>query len=466
MSRNLKMSKYNFICLDKEGDLILYNFLNGISSLTKIKKSDIDSFTNGFLTNSEKLYAACNEYKEMANTLLKLGILVDDDTDESVLYDAKQYSEIYDTKLYLTIFPTGKCNFRCPYCFETSQDFSRDTMTSDSQDAILKFVQKTISNHRMLHVSWFGGEPLVASEVVENLSDKFIQICNVRHIPYSADMVTNGFLLDSNMFDTLYKLQVYDYMITIDGFKKQHDKRRFTYDGKGSYDTIMDNLLKIRNNKQYKFANIMIRVNMSTGFLEMLDEFVNFLGSSFADDPRFKFMFVPVVKFSSSHFSNEIIYSNHKELYMRLSKNDVYTNKLYPNMLKLTSILPQQKCPACLKNSYVITSDLSVYKCNAHYDFDINKIGRVNLNGDLLIDETLHRRWYLMKKSIQRIPESCNDCFYSPCCLNIDSGCPVSYLKTNPDVTLCPLKDENKKNNIVETILYAADIYPCTTLAL
>lgn len=36
-------------------------------------------------------------------------------------------------------------------------------------------------------------------------------------------MTTNGYLLNLGVFDMLYKLKVYDYMITIDGPKELHD---------------------------------------------------------------------------------------------------------------------------------------------------------------------------------------------------------------------------------------------------
>lgn len=317
-----------------------------------------------------------------------------------------------------------------------------------------------------MHISWFGGEPLLSPEIIVRLSEKFIQICNTRHLPYSANMTTNGYLLNLDVFDMLYKLKVYDYMITIDGPKELHDKRRITSDGKGSYDVIINNLLKIKDNKQYKFANVMIRINMSQGFLEKLDDFLQFLGLSFGDDPRFKFMFVPVVKFEGSKFSDSNIYKDHKQLFSKLSKNEMYVKKLNYSGMKLNSIISCKKCPAALKNAYVITPDLNVYKCNAHYDFEVNKIGYINTQGDLLIDEALHRKWYLTSKLIRKIPDTCYECAYSPCCCNINSGCPVSYLKKTPDEHLCPMEDTKQKEHIVDTILYAANNYSCTTLNL
>lgn len=465
MLKNVKMSKYNLITKDNEENLIVYNFLTGMSSLTKIMQSDVEEFKKIFLTDKEITMASCEMYTEEVDVLRNLGILVDTDVDENILYDAKIFDEVYNNKLVLTILSTGKCNFRCPYCFETPQHFNREDMTKEAQNAVLNFVQREIPNHKALRVAWFGGEPLVAPEIIKYLSVKIIKICEVRHIPYFAEMTTNGYLLDADMFDMLYKLKVYQYMITIDGFKEQHDKQRFTLDGKGSYDVIMNNLLNIRDSKQYKFAHIRIRINMSNSFLEILDDFVGFIASLFADDPRFEFMFVPVVKFSGSKYSDKNLCKDRKEFYKRLFMNDVYKNILCPENYRLNSIVRQRSCYATIKNSYVITPDLKVHKCNAHYDFDANKVGFINLKGDMVLDEAIHKRWYLTKRFVQKLPESCNDCFYMPCCTRFDPGCPTSYLRATPEEIPCPMKDKKQENDIVETVQYAASKYPCTVLA-
>jgi uncharacterized protein len=188
--------------------------------------------------------------------------LVAGDIDERVMHDAKLYDEVYDSKLTLTIFPTGKCNFCCPYCFEASKPFSREAMTMDAQNAVLKFVQRNIPNHKALHVNWFGGEPLLEPEIIERLSNQFIQICNTRFLPYSADIITNGFFLDADMFDMLYKLKVYNYMITIDGFKEQHDQLRFAPNLDGE-DFIIDGLYACTVDKDMRNLFMVIYVGSS-----------------------------------------------------------------------------------------------------------------------------------------------------------------------------------------------------------
>jgi len=465
MFKVMKMSKYNYTTYDHEGNLILYNFLTGLQSLTKVMKPDIDKFAQLFLTDAEIHSTSCEEYTEVISCMLKSGILVASDTDENVLYDSTHYNEAFDSRLTLTILPTGKCNFSCPYCYEAPQSFCREAMALDAQNAILKFVQKKIPSHRALHVAWFGGEPLLEPEIIKYLSNKFIQICNARLLTYSAEITTNGFFLDAEMFDMLYKLKVYNYMITIDGFKEQHDKLRFTNSGIGSYDVILGNLLWIRDNKQYKFAHIVVRINVSRNVLDMLDDFVCFILSSFSDDPRFEIKFVSVINFSDSKSLDSDIFVGVNELFLYLQKNEMYMNKLFSDELRISQIVPEKKCAAALKNSYVITPDLNIHKCYVHFDQDTNKIGQISFKGDLLLDEALHRRWFLKNKFINRMPETCNNCFYLPCCYHSSPGCPVRYNETMSDDS-CTIIDEKRMEHLNDTVLYAALKYMCITLVL
>lgn len=182
MFENMKMSIFNFSTYNKDGDLILYNFLCGIPSLTKVKKSNIEIFEKLFLKNTEILGVSCQQHTEAVEHLLKSGILVASNINENILQEAQKYEKIYDSKLTLFILPTGNCNFRCPYCFENSQPYLGNAMTEEVQNAIIKFVQRQIHNYTALHICWFGGEPLLEPLVIKNLSEKFIQICKKRFI--------------------------------------------------------------------------------------------------------------------------------------------------------------------------------------------------------------------------------------------------------------------------------------------
>lgn len=217
---------------------------------------------------------------------------------------------------------------------------------------------------------------------------------------------------------------------------------------------------------QYKYAHIRIRVNMTRRILDVLDDFIHFLDKTFSNDPRFSFQFMPVKNFSKSEYLDKNILANSDELLIRLRGNDIYMNKLRPETEKINAIIPDSGCAANQMNTYVITPDLKIHKCYVHYNMSFNNIGCINSKGDLIVNDVLHKRWYVLNKYIQKIPEKCNDCFYLPACHNGGRICPVRYLVQKPDEIDCPMEREEYQNIIIEAILYIADKYPCPTLVL
>lgn len=63
-------------------------------------------------------------------------------------------------------------------------------MNDTVQEAVIAYVRKNIHKHTGLYISWFGGEPLEALDVVEKLSRAFQNICKVAKKTYSAGMTT------------------------------------------------------------------------------------------------------------------------------------------------------------------------------------------------------------------------------------------------------------------------------------
>lgn len=95
----------------------------------------------------------------------------------------KSYFEVWATlfrynrsHLSLVIAATSNCNFRCVYCYEGSV-LRASTMSEAIQEAIVKFVESEAPHLETFTVTWYGGEPLLALDIIENLSIKFVDIC-------------------------------------------------------------------------------------------------------------------------------------------------------------------------------------------------------------------------------------------------------------------------------------------------
>ena len=76
--------------------------------------------------------------------------------------------------LRLIIMPTEQCNFRCQYCYES---FKFGKMSLEMQDAIINFVRKNIYKYTEVHLDWYGGEPLLAFDVIQYISENVLKIC-------------------------------------------------------------------------------------------------------------------------------------------------------------------------------------------------------------------------------------------------------------------------------------------------
>ena len=107
----------------------------------------------------------------------------------------------------LTICPTMGCNFNCPYCFE--DHFARK-MSASVQDDVVALAGRMLDASRTkdVHVTWFGGEPLLAPDVIESLSGRLMALAEERGGRYEASIVTNGYLLTQDIADMLGRLKV------------------------------------------------------------------------------------------------------------------------------------------------------------------------------------------------------------------------------------------------------------------
>ncbi len=141
----------------------------------------------------------------------------------------------------LTICPTMGCNFDCPYCFE---NHLAGQMSPEVQDDVIELTKRMLdaSNSKDIRVTWFGGEPLLACDIIESLSERLINLAEEYGGDYSASIITNGYLLTQDIVDMLDRNQVKSAQITIDGMGATHDATRRLANGGPTFERIVSNL--------------------------------------------------------------------------------------------------------------------------------------------------------------------------------------------------------------------------------
>lgn len=432
MVKKYKLSMFNYY-VNCENEVRLYNSLYGANSLHIFRNKNIERIHKIFLDEdySDELLV---EY------LKKFGFIVENTCDEKLLREQKYNDVINQKKLFLVIMPTENCNFNCVYCYEEHKNI---VLSSFNQKAIINFVRKNIKEYTGLNVAWFGGEPLLNIDIIKSMSNEFINICKVARKPYKSGITTNGYLLSGNLFKTLYDLHIREYQITIDGNKITHDKQRPLKNGRGSYNKIISNLFEIKSLYKQSNAEIIIRINLTKEIITDISAFLKLMESLY-DDKRFSCQINIASDWGGeniSNFRNKLI--NNKD-YLQIFKNlidqNIKINFAY-HLQELTA--PDFKCYAARKNAYTISADGMIYKCTGEFDLDLNKIGYISKDGNIIIDKNKEALWTSLRFKMNN--KKCIDCSYSGCCLF--SPCPKNTI-LNDFTPTCPRTKDNVINLI------------------
>jgi uncharacterized protein len=271
-------------------------------------------------------------------------------------------------------------------------------------------VEGEIDKFSGLKVTWFGGEPTEAMDVMENLSNHLIEICKQKKKAYISGVTTNGYNLTLDLFKKLKKMRITDYQVTIDGLPEIHDKQRMLVDGGKTFDVIMNNLTEIKNNINSSTITFVLRTNISKEMLEHMDEFCTLLNKHFKDDKRFNFFWQLVGDYGYvKEESVRDLFGQTKD-YKWLIENytdwfiNGYTASLYgPD---------GGVCYAFKRNSVVIDAKGNIRKCTCDLDEKVNWFG---VMGQVL-DKEKHEAW-LNERAITS-ESSCYRCKKRPLCHN------------------------------------------------
>lgn len=191
---------------------------------------------------------------------------VDNTIDEiaCLLLENETTRTFYKTLRY-TIMVSGNCNFACNYCGQNHIDIS---LANKHQDLITSQIQSKLQSgfFNTLKISWFGGEPLLAIDVIRSMSDKLVDICSKIGINYVSTLTTNAYLLNRGIASECAKnFHVKEFYITIDGGPSEHNARRCLRGGQGTFSTVYQNLkvlLEVINNDPG--IEVVLRCNIDT----------------------------------------------------------------------------------------------------------------------------------------------------------------------------------------------------------
>mgnify|MGYP002860253016 CR=1 FL=1 len=415
----MKLSRYNFLRYYDDATI----FFNAATCALAVVDEDFLRVIDDVKNNSfhEKNYDA-----QLIVDMKSSGCLIEDYVDELERLEFYRNLTKYDmTNFGLTIAPTLDCNFRCKYCFETHP---KGKMSEETQAALMSFVEKRLKRAKNFFVTWYGGEPLLAKEIIYALSEKFLALCEKFAVNYYALIITNASLIEDSDVEAFKRYKISGVQVTIDGVKEIHDSRRRSVTGESTFDRLIDRVNVLLNND----LSAVVRINIDKENITRTDELLDVLAERIDKREALKVDFGQVLPFTNVCKSIESdCYSNAQfadimlPLYEKVSARDFTMNKMaaYPS--------PHVNfCCADYANSFVADMNGELYRCWNHVQDLKSSCGNVK-DGDDLILERNYFSW--IRWNPIRHPK-CRDCNCLPICMG---GCPDAMRTAKDGQPVC-----------------------------
>ena len=358
-------------------------FLNETSALSDLQIKDFDS-------------------------LRKNGFIVKQDLDEQNMLNYMFSKYYFNSNLKnIVLMPTLNCNFGCTYCFEksTSNKFVENKNYFNAIKNYLKLEKENISN---LHLSMFGGEPLLKKKEIFDLCEFVDKELNT-YFRLDCSITTNGSLLQEEDIQLLRKFHCKYLQITLDGSKQQHNISRTFKSGKPSFDLLIEKLKLAANlTKHDSEFKVILRFNLLNNTPKEIEEILQEFDENIR--PKINILFRAVFNTDCFDTKNSNSNSNIKEFYEVAKKMgfQILQNKRFFSY-----------CESCGDlNTLHILPDLSLWKCINDLNFEKACIGKLNEDGKIIWNTENILNWY--KHANFSLDEECKKCSLSADCLG---GC-------------------------------------------
>ena len=415
----MKKSKYSyFFVIDDE--YVGYSYLTDNYAAFPIKlKEQIESIIecpDDILTNAD-----VDIYKELSNKKF----LISDDYDE-YNYLLRLNRQLIHKKdfLALTIAPTMSCNCRCPYCYELHPSLKNSKMDNEVVNNIKQYITNNIKNIHELYIGWFGGEPLLCMDIVQEISDFCINICGQEEVKFDSRMTTNGVLLNKKNIQILNACRINTLQITLDGPQEKHDKTRITIGGQPTFSIIRKNIDNFLDSCLEDTISLRVHVTADANNKE-IDNIVEML-KSFKMEHRDRIRPYPYITFSACSEKRALNSTGSFELskcyknsasYMHETKITDYISTEIMNLgFNKVSNAGRKHPVACLyelENNWVIRYDGYLTKCTVGLEKE-RAIAKLTNDGIVLFPERFLKN--IKKEFSTKLYEHCKNCELLPFC--------------------------------------------------
>lgn len=260
----MKLSQFTIFVPNGNG-FLLYNTLTGaLVSVGAELKEILGHLENPIKPGAEK----------PIEKLRKLGIVVDSNVDES-----RRAREWYDklrfrkSVLNAVVLTTYDCNLACRYCVEEGVKKSIYMDAKAARRVVEWLINRVVQLHvKRFTVLFYGGEPLLNPKPVYYIAERLHQFARAHNVHFGFAITTNGTALKSEMVDRLLPYGLDSIKVTIDGDREAHNANRPFKNGRGTFDVIIKNILRVIDKTRINITANVDAKNLNS-LSQMLDYF-------------------------------------------------------------------------------------------------------------------------------------------------------------------------------------------------
>lgn len=146
----------------------------------------------------------------------------------------------------LCLHVAHSCNLTCSYCFAGQGRFDGPDalMSLDVAKRAMDFLVEQSGSRTNLEVDFFGGEPLLNFDVVQETVAYARSLEASTGKKFRFTLTTNGMNIDDAVIEFANR-ECHNVVLSLDGRREVHDRERRTPGGQGSYDTIVPKFQKL-----------------------------------------------------------------------------------------------------------------------------------------------------------------------------------------------------------------------------
>ena len=390
-----------------DDEIVFYSTLSG--SFIKMNKKK----GSAFLSSNFNVFT-----KEEISNLARLGFIHDKTINEFNLINKKRKERFENSdkdKAHFTIMTTSACNARCPYCYEKGIHFQN--MSDKIAEQVAVFLTKK-SNGKPIHISWFGGEPLLNKRIINIITDKL----SSNNVSYTSSMISNGFFAKNITLEEIKQWKLSYIQITIDDIGDKYNTiKNYINCEKNAFDEVINGIKHLISNN----VKVSIRLNFDPEDISNTLSLIDWIYKKFGPNENLMVYVANIIE-DGIKLPTNLKTNPYVPLFEKLCKygyiKDAKNFKLNPHFLS---------CSTEYKNYYAITPDGYLSKCEHEVKDKEKTYGSIftsNTNYDIL------NKWQNTNIAF----EECDKCKCLPIC---QGGCKAYRFERNDDSFCLPIKN-------------------------